>query len=107
MSSRNREIKEGRQYVGVNERPVFRLDVTKWGSSPTSIVVTAYDYNNDDGTFTDVSATVLSGAASVSGNIITLPTLIPAAIGKVYFITIKFTVGGLVLEAFAWVVVER
>ncbi len=40
-----REIAEGDQYVGVDERPMYALDVSKWGSSPTSarVAITILD----------------------------------------------------------------
>lgn len=108
MSNRSREIKEGRQYIGVNERPIFRLLTTKWGGTPSSPSVKVFDYDNDAGTFTDVTSTVLpSGSPSVSGDYVSLPVFVPDSIGKVYFVTVKFTTGGSVLEAFAWVLVER
>lgn len=108
MSSRTREIKEGRQYIGVNERPIFRLNTAQWGGSPSAQSAKVYDYDNDAGTFTDVTSTVLpSGSPSVSGDYVSLPTFVPESIGKVYLVTVKFTTGGSVLEAFAWVMIER
>jgi len=102
-----REIREGRQTVGVDERPVYTLTTTPWSSAPSAVAVVVYDYSPTAGTYTDVTATVMPGAASVVGDVITLPALVPAAIGKTYRVDIKFTAGGSVWECYAWVEVER
>lgn len=101
-----REVIESPWEVGVDERPIFSLTTTPWGSSPTSIAVAAYKYA--DGAYTDVTATVLpANTPAAVGDVITLSPLTPIAAGDVYRIEIKFTVSGSVLEAFAMVNVRR
>ena len=96
-----REIAEGRVEQGVDEAIYYALTVTNWGSTPTSVAVVAKSYV--DGAYTDVTTTVLSGSASVLGNVITLPKLSALTAGTLYRIEIKFTVSSNIVEAYAWV----
>ncbi len=106
MTASIREIKESPLEVGIDERPVFSLTTTPWGSSPTSPSVKAYQV--DEGAYTDVTTTVFpTGSASASGDVITLPAMVPQAAGDTYRMEIKFTVTGSVLEAYAVVNVRR
>jgi hypothetical protein len=102
-----REIKEGKQFVGIDEEPNFRLDVSAWGSSPSSPTVAVYEYDEDTETYTDVTGSVLTGTATANGDYISLPTFTPGEVGKVYRFDVGFTVGGSSLVAYAWVVVEQ
>jgi len=104
----SREIREGIQPVGIDERPIFNLTTTPWGSAPTSVSVKAWKYNESAQTYTDVTSTVFAvNTPSVNGDVITLSPLIPQAIGDKYRIEIKFTTGGSVLEPYANILVER
>mgnify|MGYP000938083784 CR=1 FL=1 len=85
---------------GVNERIAYLITTTPWGSNPTDITVAAYC----DGK--DVTATVLTGAASVEGDAITLPALHSLTAGSVYTIPVKFVVKGNTVEAIVTVVGE-
>ena len=85
------EVAEGKLYQGADEQIVYSLTTTNWGSSPTSVSVKAYDVSND---YADVTATVLSGSASVSGDVITLPKVGSLTRGHVYRIEVQFTVAG-------------
>ena len=100
-----REVKEGIQPQGVDEKIAYKITTTPWASSPTSIVVKAYDITVD-GTRTDVTATVLSGSASVTGDVITLPLLQALTYGKTYRVEVQFTVTGNVFEPFFLVKAE-
>ena len=101
-----REVVEDRQPVGLNERLIFRLTTTHWGSTPTSIVVTSFKY--DDGTYTDNTTSVFPvNSPTAALDVISLSPLVPQAVSDVYYITVKFTSGGSVFEAFFWVDVER
>jgi len=101
-----REVVENRQPVGLNERLIFRLTTTNWGSAPTSIVVASFKY--DDETYTNNTTSVFPvNSPSVNGDIISLSPLVPQAISDVYYITVKFTSGGSIWESFFWVDVER
>lgn len=99
-----REVSEGKRYQGVDEQIVYTLTTTQWGSSPTSVTVAAFDVTNNEAT---VTSTVLSGSASVSGDVITLPTLKSLTLGHVYRIEVQFTSGGSVFEAYFYVEAQR
>lgn len=90
-----RDITQGRQSQGADEEIVYTLTTTNWGTSPSSVTVKAYDLSNASA---DVSTTVLSGSASVSGDVITLPTVKSLTAGRIYQIEVKFTAGGSVFE---------
>lgn len=105
--SKVREIKEGLQPVGIHEKPKFRLTTTPWGSAPLSVSVKVYEFVADSETYTDVTATVLPGSVTVSGDVITMPQFLPQAEDTLYRFEIKFTTGGSELEVAAWVKVER
>ena len=95
MNSKSREVVESPLTQGTDEQVVYTLDTTNWGGSPTSVSVVAKDGNGND-----VTATVLSGSASVASDTITLPTLQNLIANAVYRIEILHTIGGSVFEAF-------
>jgi hypothetical protein len=103
----DREIEQSVQVVGIDERPVYGLNISNWGNSPSSVTLACYKYLNN--AWTDVTATCFPvGTSSVSGNLITLPAFVPQAIGDSYRIEVKFTItGGSILEAYALVNCER
>lgn len=107
MAAIPREVKEGPQKQGVDEQIYYLLTTTPWGSSPGAVSVAAYDYSQATDAYTDVTATVLSGAASVSGDVITLPVLKSLTEDHLYRVEIKFTCSGNVFEAYVWVQAER
>jgi hypothetical protein len=90
-----RDITQGRQSQGADEQIIYSLTTTAWGSTPTNVTVKAYDLTNASA---DVTATVLSGAASVTGDVITLPTLKSLTAGRIYQIEVLFTAGGSIFE---------
>ncbi len=100
MSS-TREVREGTQPQGIDERIAYRLDVTNWGDAPTSVAVVVQDRAG-----TDVTSTVMTGAASVEGNVITLPVLHSLTAGVLYRVEVKFTIAGNELEAYFYVKAE-
>lgn len=73
-------------YVRVGEGINWSVDTTNYGGTPTSVSVAAYDLNTDD----VVTGTVLSGSPSVTGNVISLPKFLSAAIGS-FRVVITFT----------------
>lgn len=99
-----REVKEDGLKQGQNEEIVYSITTTPWGSDPSSVVVTAYDRTEE---YEDVSATVLSGDPSVSGDVITTPTVKSLTRGHVYHIAVRFTVGSDVMECFFTLQAER
>jgi len=84
----------GKVQQGEDESIVYTVTTTLWGASPTSVAVVA----TLDGTV--VTATVLSGAASVSGNVITLPAVASLTADNQYRIEVKFTSGGSTFEGY-------
>jgi len=84
-----REVAEGVQVQGADEKLTYRLTVTNWGTNPTSPTVVV---KNEAGT--DVTSTVCTGSASVSGNAITLPAIGSLTAGTLYRVEVKFTTGG-------------
>ena len=73
-------------FARAGEGVYWDVDTTNYGGSPTSVSVLAYDLKTD----ADVTSTVLSGAASVTGNVIRLPKFQSAAVGD-FKIIITFT----------------
>ena len=103
MRPTSREVTEGKLYQGVDEQIVYSLTTTPWGSSPTSPSVKAYDAS--DG-YADVTATVLSGSASATGDIITLPKVGGLTLGHLYRIEVQFTIAGSATPFEAYVQIE-
>lgn len=101
----SREVKEGVQLQGKDEIIAYELTTTPWGSSPTSVAVTLWDVTA--ATWTDVSSTMLSGAASVAGDVITTPLVTGLTAGSTYRLEVKFSTGGNTLEAYAVIQAEK
>ena len=80
-------VAESPKYVRAGEGVYWSIDTTNYGGSPTSVSVAAYDINNSNA---DVTGTVLSGAASVATNIISLPKFSSAVKGS-FKIIVTFT----------------
>jgi hypothetical protein len=93
-----REVKESPLNQGADEIIAYQVTTTPWVSTPASPTVVAYDIT--DNARTDVSTTVLSGAASVSGDVITCPQLKSLTAGNVYRVEVKWTSGGNTWECF-------
>lgn len=83
---------------GDSETIVYSITTTSWGSSPTDVVVKAYEVTG--GTRTDVTDDVLSGSASVAGDVISLPAVTGLTAGKGYRIEVKFSSGGNTFEPY-------
>lgn len=105
MPTYNREIVQSPLNQGADEQIAYTLTTTPWGSSPTSVAVTLFSYSGT--AYTDVSSTLLSGTASVSGDIITLPKVINLVADTRYRLEIKFTSGSNIFEPYAWINGER
>ncbi len=93
----SRTVREGVQAQGIDEQTIYTVTTTPWGSTPTSVTVVAKD---ESAANQDVSSTVLSGTASVNGDVITLPVLKSLTQGHQYRIEVKFTCSGNVFECF-------
>jgi len=99
-----REIAQGELRQGADERIVYQLTTTNWGSSPSAPVVKLYDVTH--GSRTDVSTTNLSGSASVSGDVITAPLVYGLTAGNMYRLEWQFICSGNTFEAYASIVAE-
>lgn len=105
-----REIVEGLQVQGAEEEITRSLTVpASWGTPTGTPTVKVYSHSESTGAYTDVTSTVMPlGAASVAGQVITLPELKALTEDVLYRVEVKFdTSEGNVLEAFAWVRGER
>ena len=89
-------ITEGPQPVGVGETVVPTLTTTNWGSSPSSPTVAIYNANDLS---TDLAGTMLTGSASESGDVITLPAISGFTTGNNYVVKVTFTTGSSTLIA--------
>lgn len=89
-------------YHGIREKRAYQLTVpTSWGSTPTGPAVTIINAAG-----TDISATALSGSASVVGQVITLPYIEDDILtaGQTYELRVAFNIGSNELEAFGYVI---
>jgi len=91
---------------GVDETIAYTITTTPWGTAPTSVAVKAYSVASAD-VYTDVTSTVLSGTATTSGDIITLPALTALTLDKLYRVETKFTCSGNIFECYFEVMAER
>ena len=100
-----REVNESGLSQGQDEELVYTLNVSPWGSGPTGVQAKIYDVTG--GAYTDMSATMLAGAASVAGDEITLPALSGVVANHNYRLEIKFTIGSNTFEAWCSIEGER
>jgi hypothetical protein len=100
-----REMNESGLGQGVDESLVYVLDVSPWGSNPTGVQVKVYDITG--GSYSDESEDMLTGAASVSGNEITLPALSGVEANHKYRLEVKFTIGSNTFEAWCQIMGEK
>ena len=105
--SDDRKVVESPIQQGADEEIAYQLTTTPWGSTPTNVTVAAFDIT--EGAYADVSSDVLTTeAASIYGDVITLPVLSGLTAGKRYRVAIEFeTSDGHVLEAYLIVEAER
>jgi hypothetical protein len=98
----SREVKQGRQSQGADERIAYTLTTTPWGSTPTGISVKAFDVTG--GKRVDVTATVFpANAPTAAGDVITLSLLRALTPGHAYRIEVQFTTGGNLEEPYFFV----
>lgn len=90
---------------GINERLVYSCSTTRYGSSPTSPVITVLD--TTDFSPLDVTTIVMPvGSPTIAGDVITLPRLENLTLGRLYRVNVRFTSGGQVFEPYFVVVCE-
>ena len=105
MTIVSRQVVEGRQGQGEDERVAYSLTTTPWGTLPSSPVVKIYDITS--GARTDVSSTCLSGSASVVDNVVLTPLVIALTAGRLYRMEIKFVSGGNTFEPYVEIAAEH
>jgi hypothetical protein len=84
-----REVVEGLQIQGADEAVTYSITTTSWASSPSSPVVEVRDVDAHEA----VTGDVTSGAASVAGDIITLPAISGLTADTLYRVDVQFTAG--------------
>lgn len=87
------------KFQGEDEKIMYSIETTEWGSSPTNVVVKGY--NVSSGSRVDQSDTILEGVYSVVDDVIFLPRIKSLVPGNLYRIEIKFdSVNGNTYEAY-------
>lgn len=96
MPQRPREVIEGPQTQGKDERIRYYLDVGQWASWPTEISARIYTTAG-----TDVTETKMSGTAHlIDATTIALPLISNLVAGEQYRVEVKFREGSQVYEPF-------
>lgn len=85
---KKREIAEGIQAQGEDEKITYSITTTNWASTPTSPSMVVKKRNGDD-----VTSTVTSGSVSVAGDVITLKAIDSLVAGERYRVEVQFTAG--------------
>lgn len=85
-----REVNESPVYQGANEGFPYALTTTPWGSTPASLTNYLWDITDADNPV-DVSSTLLSGAASASGDIFTTKKVSGLTLNHNYRLDMRFT----------------
>jgi len=90
MSSKTlREVAQGPVWQGIDEQIVYSFDFSAIGE-PTSPTVVIYDVGSN----ANMSSTLLSGTASVSGSAVLTPTVSGLSPNHEYKLVCKATVSG-------------
>lgn len=105
MGAISREITEGRQLQGEDETVVYTLTTTPWGTSPSSESAKIWEVDGD--TYTDKTSTNMTGSASATNDVITLPGVHSLTAGTLYRVEVLFTCSGNIFEAYAEIQAER
>ena len=95
-----RHVKEGILDQGEDERIVYKLTTTPWGSGPTAPTTVFVLYDTTEEAWTTVTATKTTGAITVSGDVITLPTVFGIVNGHRYRGEVLFVCGVQTFEAY-------
>lgn len=73
-----------------DESIAYSITTTPWGSTPTSVAMYVYDVTVQ-GTVTDVTNTVVQGATSVTGDVISTKRIRLLTLGHDYRVDVQFT----------------
>jgi len=96
MPQRPREVIEGPQVQGKDERIRYFLDIGQWASWPTNISARIYTTAG-----TDVTETKMTGKAHlIDATTIALPYISNLVAGEQYRVEVRFSEGGQVYEPF-------
>lgn len=97
-----RQVVEGPQRQGEDERIVWTVDISTWGSSPSNVSVVVKDEAG-----TNVTATKATGLPVVaSATLINTPVIHSLSAGTQYRVEVKFTVNGQVFECYFILIAE-
>jgi hypothetical protein len=88
-SKTEREASNSPQWQGVDEELPYSFDFSNEGT-PTSPSVKLWDLASNE----DVSSTMLSGDASVAGDVVTTPLVKGLTVGRQYKLVAQGTIGG-------------
>jgi hypothetical protein len=97
MTAVLREVKEGQQVQGIDEKIAYEITTTPWGISPTNVSVVVKDTSNNNA---DVTSDVTSGTTTVVGDVITLLFIESLTESRIYRVEVKFTSGSNIFEAY-------
>ena len=98
-----REVVEGRQVMGEDEKITFTITTTNWASSPTSPAMTVKNVAG-----TDVSTTVTSGNITAAADVITLKAISGLVPNESYRVEVQFSAeSGVPWECFFWIDAEE
>lgn len=90
MDANSRCIRESPIYQGEDEQLAYTVTVpTSWGTDPSSPVMTIKSAAG-----VDVTTDYTSGSASISGAVITTPTILNLVANIEYRLEVKFAVSG-------------
>lgn len=92
----SRVVTESPVFQGPDEEIAYQFEMAAWGT-PASPSVKIYDLENDN---TDVSATCLSGAASVTGTKVTTPKVVDLTAEGKYRLVCSVTISGNILSSY-------
>lgn len=101
-----REVVERRQFQGEDETIIYTITTTPWASSPTNTSAKIF-LATASSTFTDQTATLMTGSTSVSNDIVTLPAIASLVAGSNYRVELLFTVSGNTFEPYFLITGER
>lgn len=93
-----REVREGTQNQGEDERIAYVIDVSTWGTGPGAPANFIYDVTG--GGHVDTSAVNLIGVPSVAGDTVITSRVIVLTAGRQYRLDVQFTMSGNVYEAY-------
>ena len=96
VSDSSLEVKESPVTQSPDGQIIYALTTTNIGSSPSSALVTAKNLTTDK----TVTGQILSGSVSISGDVITLPTVQSLVANNLYQIEIQFTISSVVYERY-------